>query len=97
MSVLLHQRCFNHETREAAARCTACRRFYCLECVTEYDRRMMCASCVAQLKLADPVAPKSSVLWTLGSLVGLLGAWLLFYYIGMGLARIPSDFHGVLR
>ncbi len=94
---LLTQRCFNHEGREAGARCTSCKRYYCLECVTEHDHRMMCANCVAQLKLADPVARSSSLLWTLGSAGGLLAAWLFFYYVGMGLARIPSDFHGVLK
>jgi len=72
-------------------------RFYCLECVTEYGRRMMCASCVAQLKLAETGARSSSVWWAVGSAAGLLGAWLAFYYLGMGLARIPSDFHGALR
>jgi hypothetical protein len=92
---LLHQRCFNHETREAAARCTSCSRFFCLECVTEHGRRMMCASCVAHLKLANPVARSNAVWWAAGSGAGLLGAWLVFYYLGMALARIPSDFHGV--
>jgi hypothetical protein len=93
MSALLHQRCFHHPGREAAARCASCKRFYCRECVTEHGQRMMCAACVA--RLGDAVAVKRSrgVLWALSSTGGLLLAWLIFYYLGRGLANIPASFH----
>jgi hypothetical protein len=93
---LLNQRCFNHESREAAARCPACQRFYCRECVTEHEGRMMCANCVARLKAPQAGRRSSGALWSIFSVGGVLLAWLIFYYLGMGLARIPSTFHGGL-
>jgi hypothetical protein len=94
MSALLHQRCLNHASREAVARFLVCRRFFCRECVTEHRGRMICATCIA----ADSrVAGDSAGLRrTLGSVFaaggGFLLAWLIFYYAGMMLARVPSDF-----
>ena len=93
MSLLL-QRCFHHLDREAAARCPSCQRFYCRECVTEHDGRMICANCVARLQAPQSVERSGSTMWAVMSLGGLLLAWLIFYYLGMGLARIPSAFHG---
>jgi hypothetical protein len=92
MSLLL-QRCFHHLDREAAARCLSCQRFYCRECVTEHEGRMICANCVSRLHMPSSKQGSGNVLWTAGSTVGLLFAWLIFYYLGMGLARIPSTFH----
>jgi hypothetical protein len=91
---LLNQRCFNHVNREAAARCPSCQRFYCRECVTEHEGRMMCANCVARLRAPQARRTSSSVVWSMFSVVGVLMAWLIFYYLGMCLARIPSTFHG---
>jgi hypothetical protein len=91
---LLNQRCFNHVNREAAARCPSCLRFYCRECVTEHEGRMMCANCVARLQAPQARRSSSGVLWSMFSVVGVLMAWLIFYYLGMGLARIPATFHG---
>jgi hypothetical protein len=91
---LLNQRCFNHVNREAAARCPSCQRFYCRECVTEHEGRMMCANCVARLRAPQVRRRSSGVVWSMFSVVGVLMAWLIFYYLGMGLARIPSTFHG---
>jgi hypothetical protein len=96
MSILL-QRCFHHSDREAAARCPSCLRFYCRECVTEHDGRMICANCVARLHAPLAKERSSTAIWTIFSLGGLLLAWLIFYYLGMGLARIPSTFHGGLQ
>lgn len=95
MSLLL-QRCFNHADREAAARCPSCQRFYCRECVTEHEGRMTCANCVARLRAPRSKQRSSGVLWSVFSIGGMLLAWLIFYYLGMGLARIPSTFHGGL-
>ena len=91
---LLNQRCFNHVNREAAARCPSCQRFYCRECVTEHEGRMMCANCVSRLKAPQARARSGGALWAIFSVGGVLLAWLIFYYLGMGLARIPSTYHG---
>jgi hypothetical protein len=93
---LVHQRCSNHPAREAVVRCPECRRFFCRECVTEHSGRMMCASCVTRLAAGAGLQAGRSAgaLWVGLALGGLLVAWLVFYYLGMALARIPSEFHG---
>jgi hypothetical protein len=92
MTPLIHQRCWNHGAREAVVRCPECARFYCRECVTEHRGRMMCASCVAAFA-AVPVAPRSNVMaWAAFAVGGILLAWLIFYYLGAMLTRIPADF-----
>lgn len=91
MTPLFDQRCSHHPAREAVVRCPACRRFFCRECATERDGRMMCAACA----LAPPPAPavsSSRVTWIAAGAAGFLLAWLLFYNLGVLLARIPSDF-----
>lgn len=91
---LLDQRCLNHALREAAVQCPTCQRFFCRECVTEHQDRMICVSCVAALKhKGDKISPTARARWTIAALAGILLAWLVFYYLGLALARIPSQFH----
>ena len=45
---LSQQRCFNHTSREAVARCPECGRFFCRECITEHDDRVLCAVCLGK-------------------------------------------------
>lgn len=89
------QRCFNHSLREAAARCPECRRFFCRECVSEHDDRVICASCLK--KLAAPALAKRRSLPTLiraaQVVIGILVAWFFFFIIGESLLRIPASFH----
>ena len=47
--ILRHQRCYHHHGREAVVRCPECGRFYCRECVTEHDDRMLCSRCLEQI------------------------------------------------
>jgi len=88
-------RCFRHPQREAAAKCPECKRFFCRECVTEHDDRIICASCLR--KLASAEKPKTARLRTvvLGAqaLVGFLIAWICFYYVGQTALSIPSSLH----
>jgi len=49
MKDLAHQRCFNHVQREAVARCPQCRGYFCRECITEHDDRVICAGCLSKL------------------------------------------------
>jgi hypothetical protein len=89
------QRCFNHAAREAAARCPQCGRFFCRECVTEHEGRVLCAACV-RLSVRVPLFQRSGWRLTLraGSMLGsFLLAWLFFYLFGMVLLQIPSSFH----
>jgi len=96
---LVDQRCFNHAMREAAVQCPSCKRFFCRECVTEHGGRMICVSCVNALaRDADKTARTARIRWMFTALAGVLIAWLVFYYLGLTLARIPSKFHaGTVR
>ena len=94
MSLLVQQRCMIHPDREAAVRCPRCLRFYCRECVVEHDGRMMCAHCITQREAAPQQRGSAVAVWGILSLTGFLTAWLIFYYFGMGLARVPSSFFG---
>ena len=97
MTVLIQQRCAHHPTREAAAKCPVCQRYFCRECVTEHDGRMTCTTCVAAAKEVVTHGRGSMLLLALGSSGGLLLAWLVFYYAGMWLAQMPDSFYGGSR
>jgi hypothetical protein len=89
---LVDQRCSNHALREAAVECPSCKRFFCRECVTEHQGRMICVSCVTGRVAAEPRA-RFRARWTIMAAAGIVLAWLLFYYLGLTLTRIPSEFH----
>lgn len=94
---ILDQRCLNHAAREAVAQCPTCKRFFCRECITEHAGRMICVKCVNALtRGAQKTARAVRARWTVTAVAGLLIAWLVFYYLGLTLARIPSKFHGAL-
>ena len=95
MAAVVHQRCFHHSLREAVARCPECRQFYCRECITEHEDRVICAACLKDL--ARPAA-RRRFHWTgvliLGEcLAGVLTVWLFFYIAGRSLLAIPDSFH----
>ncbi len=89
------QRCARHTAREAVARCPACARFYCRECVVEHDGRLLCTNC-----LSESAAPErrsgglAGAAWFAAAVAGVLIAWMSFYYTGSVLAEVPSKFHG---
>jgi late competence protein required for DNA uptake (superfamily II DNA/RNA helicase) len=92
---LRQQRCVNHPQREASARCPECGRFYCRECITEHDDRVLCASCLARLSLKKEAARRR---WSwLPRLVLAAAAFALVFLvllvIGNYLLSIPSEFH----
>jgi|SRR6516162_4536338 hypothetical protein len=92
---LADQRCFNHADREAAARCPSCRKYFCRECVTEYDDRVVCAGCLKKLSRLPSFKRRG---WqntiAFGQCVlGLFMAWFFFYLIGEILLALPSSFH----
>ena len=95
-NALVHQRCLHHPMREAVSRCPGCREFFCRECVTDHDGRLLCRRCLAAAvgpsRGASTWGPR--VRWTAGAAAGGFFAWAVFYYIGALLASIPSQFHG---
>lgn len=87
--------CFHHPQREAAAKCVACGKSYCRECVTPLDRRMYCAGCFRELTApkAKPQRDWFALSVVAHALVGLLGLWFTAYFFGRVLMELPSDFH----
>lgn len=90
------QRCFHHGGREAVAKCVACGRAYCRECVAEHDGRMICATC-----LRRETAPPSKLAPTwpgaMGraalTLVAVFVAWSCFFGVAQLLLDIPAPVH----
>jgi len=95
MSTLVQQRCRNHIHREAAARCPECQRFFCRECITEHDDRVICSSCLAQLTGGSEkhASRMGAVVQLIQIAVGLAIVWSCFYMMGRGLLFVPSEFH----
>ena len=49
MSKLSQVRCINHIDREAVSICKHCHNYFCRECITDYDDKMLCKSCIDKL------------------------------------------------
>jgi hypothetical protein len=95
MISLANQRCFNHATREAVARCPECKQFFCRECITEHDDRVVCSSCLKKLT-RKPLAQRfrlRGLLLIAQCVFSLLIAWYFFFLIGDGLLKLPNSFH----
>ena len=95
MATALTQRCLHHPSREAVARCPECEHFFCRECITEHEDRVICSSCLR--KLTAPVERKRRNFAPLGrtaaAALGVLLAWLFFFLVGRMLVNIPTKFH----
>jgi len=92
---LAQQRCYNHSDRVAAACCLKCGQFYCRECVTEHEGRLLCARCLGQVAKTPRTARfvLGGLLKTTACGVSFLLLWLFFYLVGRGLLTLPSSFH----
>ena len=95
MKDLAYQRCANHEFREAVARCPECGRFFCRECITEHEDRVVCASCLRKLvRASSPARRRFDLVVGVGEcLLGVLIVWLFFYIVGRILISVPASFH----
>lgn len=90
---LTNRRCFNHHNREAVARCPECGSYFCRECTTEHDGRMICTKCLESLTY-EPFKGAGSaglVAKALLALAGVLVAWLAFYGYGRVLVNTEHD------
>lgn len=94
-SVLSLQRCFNHGHREAVACCPTCSHYFCRECITEHDDRVICAACLRKLAPVPLTKRRAFIgLVRIGQcLVGVLLAWFFFYLLGETLLALPTSFH----
>ncbi len=95
MQILAHQRCFNHYQREAVARCPQCKQYYCRECITEHEDRVICAACLAKLARKPLLSRRTFAgIFHVGECaLGIMAAWFFFYLIGESLLKLPSSFH----
>jgi hypothetical protein len=87
--------CHHHATREAVARCPGCARFFCRECVSPFDHRLLCAECLAQI--ARPAAVRAParpglLVAALQGVSALILAGCAFYVLGGLLAAMPNQF-----
>ncbi len=95
MPALALQRCLNHTSREAVARCPECAQFYCRECITEHDERVICAACLQKIvQTATPVVRRRVNLWPVFQMTsGVVVACCAFYLLGRLLLALPDSFH----
>ncbi len=95
MPALAAQRCLHHSLREAVARCPECGLFFCRECITEHDERVICASCLKKIaQTAEKPVRRRLNLWpVLQGTGGLVLAWFVFYSIGRMFLALPDSFH----
>lgn len=98
------ERCSLHPDRGAAARCPSCRHFFCGECITEHDGRLVCASCLAaerepasdasregrRRRLALPAFPFWAAVQVL---VAMLIVWLGFLFLAETIRNVPDRLH----
>lgn len=92
---LATQRCLNHAQREAVARCPHCGQFFCRECVTEHEDRVICEACLRKLARVPLLQRRgfADAVRVSQCLLGLVAAWFFFYLIGEGLLALPAKFH----
>lgn len=95
MSSLRSRRCQRHAAREAVALCPECRGYFCRECVSEHDGKILCGHCLAAS--IPQTRNRRKIFGRLFDLVlgaaGLVTLWLCLYYFGDMLLAIPSSFH----
>ncbi len=95
MRVLADQRCFNHAQREAVARCPSCENYFCRECITEHEDRVICAACLAKLARIPLLRRRGFAGFIRAGqcLLGVMAAWFFFYLVGEILLSLPTAFH----
>ena len=95
MNALVAQRCVHHAEREAVARCPECGRFFCRECISEHDDRVLCARCLSQRVTAEPKRRSGfgQLIRACAAIFGLLVAWWFFDLVGRGLMLLPASVH----
>jgi len=98
-SVIGDTTCAIHPDRNAGARCPQCEQFYCSECITEHEGRLICAACLHAPEEVEPdarngfrkVAGLFSVVLQLS--LAIFFCWLIFYVFAQTLGDMPDDFH----
>jgi hypothetical protein len=95
MAKLFLRRCRNHSGREAAVCCPSCRQYFCRECVTEHEGRLLCVACLPK-SARGPLFKRrgfARAFQLFQCLAAFVAAWFFFYLIGEALIALPSSFH----
>jgi len=95
MNEVIRKRCANHVQREAVAQCPECRKFFCRECVTEHEDRVLCSGCLEE-KAAGAEKKTKRVGFMTGPVIFITGfiiLWFCFYMLGNTLLKLPASFH----
>jgi hypothetical protein len=89
------RRCARHVTREAAARCPGCGEFFCRECVVEHAGKLLCVACLSRSTAAREKRQHRLAVLRRGAsaTLGALMLWLVFYWVGVIILKMPPDFH----
>ncbi|MDZ4816670.1 MAG: rhomboid family protein [Verrucomicrobiota bacterium] len=92
---LSSSRCFYHGSREAVARCPECTRFYCRECISEHDDKVICSTCLTKAKVAAKKRSHTLLhfIRPIVAVTGFIFSGIVFYMLGQSLLRIPTAFH----
>lgn len=93
---LVAQRCFTHQSRGASGRCPGCIRFYCRECLTEHEGRVLCTRCLHALNRPALLPKIGAGGWSMrlvGAVLGLFAGYLFFLLIGRLFLFLPPSFH----
>ncbi len=95
MTSLAARRCLRHRQREAVAMCPECGHYYCRECISEHEGRILCTRCLNVSALSEVKARglAGRTVDLLSGSLGLLFLWMVFYYFGKFLLALPSSFH----
>ena len=96
---MLSERCFRHAGREAASRCPSCQRYYCRECVSEHEGRVLCAECLERVSAGPVVSQRHfpAIAGPLSVAAGIFVAWVFFAAIGNFLLLFPDTFHDTVN
>ncbi len=91
---IAEEKCLNHGSREAVARCPECGRYFCRECISEHEGRVICAFCLRHF-LTKPKSRTqlAELLRAAQVLIGVLLLWSSFILLGKALLTIPSSSH----
>ncbi|MBL9189332.1 MAG: hypothetical protein JNK23_17750 [Opitutaceae bacterium] len=89
------RRCARHPGREAAARCPACTEFFCRECIVEHGGRLLCSACLARRAVAAEQRRSRfrGLRRGVRTGAGVIALWLVFYWVGALLLKVPRDVH----
>jgi len=92
MPELSNIRCQNHIEREAAAICMKCQNYFCKECITEYDDKMLCKNCIDDLLKKNKTThrKKINLKQFFAIITTTLFLWIIFYSSGKFLISISG-------